>query len=101
MRTKNNTHPINQQTKRQQMDFPKEEKLICPVCGKTFEPDYDTKYIASGGYTCSWNCFLTVVKRGEAKKKELESKNEQTEIKPENKVENPEKKTRKRKNNKK
>ena len=105
MRTKNNTHPINQQTKRQQMDFPQEEKLICPVCGKTFEPDYDTKYIASGGYTCSWNCFLTVVKRGEAKKKEkeqeLKNKIEQTEIKPENKVEKTEKKTRKRKNNKK
>ena len=96
MRTKNNTHPINnQKTKRQQMAFSQEEALICPVCGKSFPPDDDTKYIASGGYTCSWDCFLTVVKRGESKKKELEIKNEQIEIKPEDKTEKKTRKTRK------
>lgn len=35
--------------------------LICPVCGKEFEPNDDTKYIVKGGYTCSWKCFLKEV----------------------------------------
>lgn len=37
--------------------------LICPICGKEFEADDDTRYIISGGYTCSWKCFLTESKR--------------------------------------
>lgn len=43
--------------------------LACPVCQKEFKPNEDTKYIAAGGYTCSWKCFLTVVKQREEKKK--------------------------------
>lgn len=39
-----------------------EVNLICPVCGKGFKRNDDTKYIAAGGYTCSWNCFLKRVK---------------------------------------
>lgn len=44
------------------------EKLICPVCGKEFKPTADTCYIISGGYTCSWKCFLNEVKRREREK---------------------------------
>lgn len=33
--------------------------LVCPVCGKEFEANDDTRYIICGGYTCSWKCFLT------------------------------------------
>lgn len=43
--------------------------LVCPVCEKEFKPNDDTKYIAAGGYTCSWKCFLTVVKQREEEKK--------------------------------
>ena len=43
----------------------KGETLICPVCGKEFIVDDDTKYIAGGGYTCSWKCFQKEVKRSE------------------------------------
>lgn len=43
--------------------------LTCPVCGKEFKPTNDTKYIAAGGYTCSWSCFLTVAKRKKEDKK--------------------------------
>lgn len=39
--------------------------LTCPICGKEFEPNDDTKYIISGGYTCSWKCFWKEVKRRE------------------------------------
>lgn len=39
--------------------------LTCPVCQKEFKPTDDTKYIAAGGYTCSWKCFLTVAKQHE------------------------------------
>lgn len=46
-----------------------QEPLICPVCGKEFKFSEDTKYIAAGGYTCSWKCFLTEVKRRESEKK--------------------------------
>ena len=84
MKMKNNAHPINQPR----------ENLICPVCGKSFPPDDDTKYIASGGYTCSWDCFLTVVKRDESKRKEKESE-KVAEIKPEDKTEKKTRKTRK------
>ena len=45
------------------------EILVCPVCGKEFEPNDDTKYIASGGYTCSWKCFLVVAKKHSEKRK--------------------------------
>lgn len=44
------------------------EKLTCPVCGKEFKPTADTCYIISGGYTCSWKCFLNEVKRREREK---------------------------------
>lgn len=42
--------------------------LTCPVCQKEFKPSDDTKYIAAGGYTCSWDCFLKVTKKQEDKK---------------------------------
>ena len=45
-----------------------QEILICPVCGKEFKLNDDTKYIANGGYTCSWKCFLTFVKQREKEK---------------------------------
>ena len=48
--------------------------LICPVCGKEFKPNDDTKYIAAGGYTCSWKCFLTVVKQREEEKQNKNKK---------------------------
>lgn len=43
--------------------------LICPVCGKEFKPNDDTKYIINGGYTCSWKCFLDEAKRKDEEKK--------------------------------
>lgn len=46
-----------------------QELLTCPVCRKEFELNSDTKYIAAGGYTCSWECFLTVVKKQKDKNK--------------------------------
>ena len=42
--------------------------LICPVCGKEFEANDDTRYIVAGGYTCSWKCFLKEDKRLRDKK---------------------------------
>lgn len=45
------------------------ETLICPVCGKSFIVSEDTKYIAAGGFTCSWKCFLIDVKSKPSKKK--------------------------------
>lgn len=50
------------------------ELLICPICGKEFEPNDDTKYIIAGGYTCSWKCFLNESKKREAKRKEQGNK---------------------------
>ena len=44
------------------MPDPDEINLVCPVCGKEFKRNDDTRYIVSGGYTCSWNCFLKRVK---------------------------------------
>ena len=44
--------------------------LVCPVCGKEFKANDDTKYIAAGGYTCSWKCFLNETKRKSEEKKE-------------------------------
>lgn len=50
--------------------------FVCPVCGKEFKADDDTRYIISGGYTCSWKCFLNEVKRRQSeKKKEDKEKN--------------------------
>lgn len=42
--------------------------LVCPVCGKEFEANDDTRYIIAGGFTCSWKCFLTESKRRRAEK---------------------------------
>ena len=36
--------------------------LICPVCGKRFLPNDDSKYLIGKEYTCSWDCFLSKVK---------------------------------------
>ena len=36
--------------------------LICPVCGKRFLPNDDSKYLIGKEYTCSWDCFLDKVK---------------------------------------
>ena len=45
--------------------------LVCPVCGKEFEANDDTRYIIAGGFTCSWKCFLAESKkRREAKQEE-------------------------------
>ena len=45
------------------------DTIICPVCNKEFKATEDTKYIAKGGYTCSWKCFLARVKEVEEEKK--------------------------------
>lgn len=45
------------------------DKLVCPICGKEFKATEDTKYIAGGGYTCSWKCFLNRVKETQVEKK--------------------------------
>ena len=29
--------------------------LICPVCGKRFLPNDDSKYLIGKEYTCSWD----------------------------------------------
>lgn len=44
--------------------------LVCPVCGKEFKPNDDTQYIATGGFTCSWKCFMNDARRISAEKKE-------------------------------
>ena len=49
------------------------EILTCPVCGKEFKVNNDTKYIIAGGYTCSWKCFLKEAKKRDAIRKENES----------------------------
>ena len=49
-------------------------KLICPVCGKEFTASDDTKYIAGGGFTCDWKCFLDHIKNASVKK-EKKSRN--------------------------
>ena len=51
-----------------------QEKLICPVCGKEFPINDDTKYIVAGGYTCNWKCFLTDVRRMAAEKNNKNNK---------------------------
>ena len=43
----------------------KNESCVCPVCNKDFKASDDTKYIARGGYTCSWQCFLDPIKHPE------------------------------------
>lgn len=47
------------------------EKLICPVCNKTFVVSEDTKYIVVGGYTCEWKCFLAKVREPKQDKRQL------------------------------
>lgn len=47
-----------------------EEKLTCPICGKVFNFNDDTRYIIAGGYTCSWKCFLNESKRRESLRRE-------------------------------
>ena len=44
------------------------DQLSCPVCQKSFVSTEDTKYIISGGYTCSWKCFLKRCKEREQEK---------------------------------
>ena len=39
-----------------------QEQLTCPVCGKSFNKNDDTKYMVYREYTCSWKCFLKEVK---------------------------------------
>ena len=51
--------------------------LTCSVCNKEFKPNDDTKYIISGGYTCSWKCFLNEAKRRDAEKAEKANKRKQ------------------------
>ena len=48
--------------------------LTCPVCQKEFKPTDDTKYIVTGGYTCSWKCFLIEVKKQEENKQSKKNK---------------------------
>lgn len=48
------------------------EILNCPVCGKEFKVSVDTNSIISGGYTCSWKCFLDETKRKILEAKENE-----------------------------
>lgn len=38
------------------------ETLTCPVCNESFTVSEDTKYIAAGGFTCNWKCFLVHIK---------------------------------------
>ncbi len=46
--------------------------LICPVCGKEFEADEDTMYIANGGYVCDWKkCFMKVAREKSEERKKL------------------------------
>ena len=48
--------------------------LVCPVCGKEFEADDNTRYIINGGYTCSKKCFLTESKKRKDEKNAVEKK---------------------------
>ena len=50
--------------------------LVCPICGKEFEPNDDTQYIVAGGFTCSWKCFFNDAKRISAEKKERDKDKE-------------------------
>lgn len=36
---------------------------LCPVCDKTFNITEEHRYFISGGYPCSWKCFINEVKR--------------------------------------
>lgn len=50
--------------------------LVCPVCNKGFQANDDTRYIISGGYTCSWKCFLNESKRRDSlRQKDNNNKN--------------------------
>jgi len=52
--------------------------LTCPVCGKEFKPNDDTKYIATGGYTCSWKCFLNAVRKSNKEANEKYARNKRS-----------------------
>lgn len=54
----------------------KGESYVCPVCKKVFKATDDTKYIAQGGYTCSWQCFLDPVKHPEKYKGDTTKSND-------------------------
>jgi hypothetical protein len=43
------------------------ETLTCPVCNKSFVVTEDTKYIAMGGFTCGWKCFMISVRSAASK----------------------------------
>ena len=45
-----------------------EKELVYPICGKEFTRNDDTKYVTHGGYTCSWDCFLSAIKNREQEK---------------------------------
>ena len=73
---KNNSETKTRKT-RQKSTKP-QNTLICPVCGKEFEIGDDTKYLISGGYTCSWKCFLKEARKRDAeiaKRKESKKTN--------------------------
>ena len=48
--------------------------LTCSVCSKEFKADDNTRFIISGGYTCSLKCFLSEVKRRESMKEKENKK---------------------------
>ena len=51
------------------------ETLECPVCKKQYKVNSDTLYIIKGGYTCSWNCFLKVIKEKSQQKESYSTEN--------------------------
>ena len=72
---------VKSKTKTKSLDSSNSSQtLICSVCGKEFEPNDDTKYIISGGYTCNWKCFLNESKRRDSEKKEKNKKNKKINI---------------------
>lgn len=59
------------------MDIPEiklGDRLVCPICNNEFTATEDTKYIAGGGYVCTWKCFLTRVKETQADTKKEKKK---------------------------
>lgn len=59
------------------MDIPEiklGDRLVCPICNKEFKTTEDTKYIAGGGYVCSWKCFLNRVSETQADTKKEKKK---------------------------
>ena len=60
--------------KKRRSEKSKEDILVCPVCKKEFKITSETMYIALGGFTCSWKCFLDDVKSREVAPKEYPKK---------------------------